>query len=106
MRWPNDREAILIYNNTGTKMADKFIENGWQSYRKHVLPQAAPPIQIKETRRAFFGGAAILFETIMLALDSGEEPTDADMQRLTDLQAEIDEYGQQIDREAFGLTEH
>ena len=79
---------------------------GWESYRLNVLPDEAGEIQIKETRRAFFAGAAIIMETLMLALDPGDEPTDADMQRMADLQAEIDEFGQAIDREAFGKTEY
>lgn len=36
----------------------RFIERGWNSYRK-LLPADAPPIQIKETRQAFYAGAAI-----------------------------------------------
>lgn len=71
-----------------------------------VVPKDAPVIQIKETRQAFFAGASLLFETLMIALDPEEEPTDADMQRMADLQNEINEFGQEIDKRAFGSTEH
>lgn len=84
----------------------KYIANGWKSYQKLVLPADAPEIQVRECRQAFYGGAAVLFETLMMSLDSGDEPTDADMQRMVDLQAELDEYGQQLDKAAFGSTEH
>ena len=84
----------------------KYIANGWKSYQSMVVPKDAPDVQIKETRQAFFAGAAVLFETLMMALDSGDEPTDNDLKRMADLQAEIDEYGQQLDKTAFGSTEH
>lgn len=80
----------------------KYIEQGWNSYRKLVIPANAPEIQIKECRQAFFGGSAILMQSIMLMLDPGVEPTDADMQRMSDIQKELDEYGQSLDRAVFG----
>lgn len=84
----------------------KYIEAGWKGYRDMVVPKDADEIQVRETRLAFYAGASVLFETLMLALDSGDEPTDADMQRMADLQAEIDAFGQEIDKRAFGSTEH
>lgn len=71
-----------------------------------VIATDASEIQVKETRQAFFAGAAVLFETIMKVLDPGEEPTDNDLQRMADLQQEIDDYGQTLDRKFFGKTEH
>ncbi len=76
----------------------RYIENAWQSYCSMVMPADAGEIQIKETRQAFFAGVAILFQTMMVSLDPGEEPTDRDMQRLSDLQDELDEFGALIDK--------
>ena len=87
-------------------MTDKLIAAGWESYLRNVVPADAPPIQVKETRQAFYAGAAILFEVLMKALDPGDEPTDRDLQRMADLQKELDEYGQSLDRELFGKQEH
>lgn len=78
----------------------KYIEKGWEGYRK-LLPPDASPIQIKETRQAFYGGAAILFEAIMRMLDPGEDPTEQDMQRMSDIQAELSEFGQKLDQRYF-----
>lgn len=74
----------------------KYIEKCWDSYRA-LLPKDAGEVQIRETRQAFYGGAAILFEAIMRTLDPGSEPTDADMRRMSDIQKELDEFGQKLD---------
>lgn len=36
------------------------IGMGWATYMARVVPPGAPPTQIIETRRAFYGGAAYL----------------------------------------------
>ncbi len=87
-------------------MTTRFIEKGWESYRRTVVPKDASEVQLKETRQAFFAGAAILFQTIMMSMDSGEEPTDADMRRMQALQDELDEFGAQIDARYLKTTEH
>lgn len=78
-----------------------YIDKGWQGY-KALLPKDASDVQIKETRQAFFGGAAVLFEAIMRSLDPGEEPTAADMQRMTDIQRELSEFGRNLDSRYLG----
>lgn len=75
----------------------RTIERAWQGYRRMVVPADASESQVAETRQAFFSGAAVLFHGIMRSLDPGDEPTDADMQRMDDLKAELDEFGQQFD---------
>jgi hypothetical protein len=80
----------------------KHIEAGWQSYLKLVVPAGASPVQISETRQAFYAGAAILMQKIMLIMDEDREPTAQDMKHMADIQAELDEFGQQIDRRFFG----
>ena len=87
-------------------MGRKYIEIGWQSYRKLVVPDDAGEVQVNESRQAFYAGAAVLFEGIIGGLDGGSEATDADIQRMDDIQAEITAFGQQLDRKMFDLTEH
>ena len=91
----------------------KYIAKGWESYRDMVLPKDAPDIQLTECKQSFFAGAAILWESVMQGLDSGDDATEGDMQRMADIQAEIDAFGQEIDafgqeidKRAFGSTEH
>lgn len=83
-------------------MSTRFIEAGWDSYRKLVIPSDAGLTQVRETRKAFFAGAAVLFETLMMSLDSGTEETEKDMQKMANLQQELDEFGLEIDLEVLG----
>ena len=88
-------------------MASKrLISNGWDSYRSTVLPADVGEVQLTETRQAFLAGAALLFETLMRVMDADEEPTEADMQIMADIQAEIDEFGQTLDLRYLGKTKH
>lgn len=84
----------------------KHIEGGWQSYLKTCIPEDAPEVQRRECRQAFFAGAAVLFQSIMVTLDPGTEPTDKDMERMSHIQAELDAFGQELDKRAFGAQEH
>ena len=83
----------------------KPIEMAWEGYRE-LLPADAPEVQLRETRQAFYGGAAILFEAIMGALDPGEGPTERDMRMMSDIQKELRDFGQKLDRRYFGKQEH
>ncbi len=87
-------------------MSNKFIQKGWESYRQNVVPADAPAIQIKETRQAFFAGASILFEGLMQTLDSDQEPTAGDLQKMADIQAEVSDFGAELDQKAFGQNQH
>lgn len=76
----------------------KFIQAGWDSYRTIVLPPHVSPVQLEETRQAFFSGAAILFKTIMKTLDPGTEATESDMAAMAAIDAELDAFGHELDR--------
>lgn len=84
----------------------KFIQSAWTSYRKMVVPPDAPPIQIQECKQAFFAGAATLFNCLLNGFDSSDDITKSDLQSMADIQSEIDDFGQQIDRRYFGDKEH
>jgi hypothetical protein len=83
----------------------KYIERSWEGYRK-LLPADASETQIRETRQAFYAGAATIFTGMMFIMDGGDEPTDADMKRMMDIQIEIDAFGQELDKRVFGNQEH
>jgi hypothetical protein len=69
------------------------IDAQWQSYRE-ILPAEAEHAQILETKRAFFAGVLSMWNAVMgPLLDEGEEPTPADMQRLAEIQEELDAFG-------------
>lgn len=75
----------------------QLIEAGWLGLRIAAVPADAPPVQLDEMRNAFFAGAQHLFSSIMGVLDAGEEITEQDLQRMSNIQAELDlfiaEYG-------------
>lgn len=67
----------------------KLIEAGWLSYRYKVIPRGAGPVQIEESRRCFFAGAQHLFGSIATFLDGGDEPTENDLRRMDQIDAEL-----------------
>lgn len=74
------------------EMVDKgrLIEAGWISLRLTAIPDNAPAIQLEEMRNAFFAGAQHLFASIMAMLEPGEDATNADLTRMTQIEKELD----------------
>ena len=69
------------------------IDALWQAYRE-ILPAEAGHAQILETKRAFFSGTLAMWRAVMGPLfDAAEDPTEADEQRLADIQEELDAFG-------------
>jgi hypothetical protein len=54
-----------------------------------VIDANAPVVQVKESQRAFYAGAASMLTAIMGDLDPGLEPTPKDLDRMDALVAEI-----------------
>lgn len=68
----------------------------WDLYARTVLPKDAPHVQKLETRRAFYSGAqAILFRVIQ-AFSPESEPSEADLQVMTDLHEELQDFARAI----------
>ena len=67
----------------------KLIEAGWISLRIAAISPKAGPDQLDEMRMAFFAGAQHLFGSIMQALDEDAEPTDDDLRRMDQINAEL-----------------
>lgn len=74
----------------------KRIGELWIDYRTHVIPKDAPDTQIKESRRAFYAGAAALFQTLVTMLDPGTEATDADLAKMDEIENELQDFGQNV----------
>lgn len=74
-------------------MADsKIMDAAWRSYAEMVLPFGASDIQRQECRRAFYAGGQALLGGIMGMLDPGVEPTEADLDKMTALSAELEQF--------------
>lgn len=80
-------------------MTQKLIQRAFESYRRYVMPAEAGEVQVRETRQAFFAGAAVLQTTIMRKLSptGPDEITAEDMALMSAIQAELDEFGHQLD---------
>lgn len=74
----------------------KIIDTAWRSYAEQVIPMNAPDIQRQECRRAFYAGAASVFSGIMTMLDPGAEPTDADLEKMSALEDELNQYAKSL----------
>jgi len=74
----------------------KRIEQEWESYRRRIIPFGASTTQIVETRRAFYGGVASLMGLLLKQLDPGEEPTEKDLKMMDELQAELEEFLEEV----------
>ena len=75
-------------------MAKGHIEAGWQGYWSVVLPASASAVQVSETRKGFYAGAAYLLAHLMKVLDPGTEPTEADLALMENIAAELDAFGE------------
>lgn len=80
----------------------RLIEGGFVAFRLAVISPDAPAVQVKEMRNAWFAGAQHVFASIMATLDEGAEPTDADMQRISNIAAELDDFTKELERRVGG----
>lgn len=74
----------------------KLIEAGWLGLRAVWVDPKAPDQQVSELRQAFMAGAQHLFTSIMQVLDPGEEPSAADLNRMSLIDAELRAFGEQL----------
>ena len=77
----------------------KLLERAWESYLSIVISKDAGPLQIKETRQAFYSGATILFSVLTSEqfFDEGEAETIEDMAKMKMIQDELDAFGVELD---------
>lgn len=83
-----------------------LIRKGWDSYSA-MLPAHAPAAQVRETRRAFYGGALALLDALLdgprkspfgdFAVPAGEDTVVVDEAMTGDLQAEINAFADDLE---------
>jgi hypothetical protein len=76
----------------------KLLETEWMRYRNAVIPKDASPVQLLESRRAFYGGAWALYALMMNSLHPDVEPTESDTKMMAKLDAEMREFGERVKR--------
>lgn len=87
----------------------KLIEAGWIGLRLAAIPLDASKDQLDDMRTAFFAGAQHLFGSIMHVLDPGDEPTEADLERMSKIHDELDAFIEGFKKAhgfTLGRTEH
>ncbi len=87
-------------------MSKKYIADGWKSYQQLVMDPKAGQVQVDETKQAFYAGASLLWYALMFTLEPDAEPTELDMQRMDDINTEVEAFGQKIDRDLLGIVRH
>lgn len=70
----------------------KYVEMEWRTYAERVVPEDAPPVQIQESRRAFYAGAQSFLNIMMVRLDPDTEPTDADLHMMDEIHDELQQF--------------
>ena len=68
----------------------------WDQFARAVLPPNCAPIQRQEMRRAFYAGAEGIMFKVIYALSPDNEPTDADLQTMKDLHAELTDFAELV----------
>lgn len=76
----------------------KVVQGGWLAYEFLTGIRNMSEVQRRECRRAFFSGAQHLFASILTILEPGAEPTQADLGRMDKINAELEEFMEELKR--------
>ncbi len=72
-----------------------MIEQEWKKFCLACFGNISDQ-QYIDLRRTFYGGASAVFFALMSMLDPGDEPTEADLQRMRDLHAELHKFNDDV----------
>lgn len=68
-----------------------FLER-WEEYRRQAVPAECSPVQLSETRKAFYAGALSMQGVIGSDMDPGEDLTELDVAHYGAIMDEITDY--------------
>jgi hypothetical protein len=77
-------------------MSRKLLSVEWETYVLDVLPLGASTVQISETRRGFYAGAASLYKLLMRVIFADAEPTAADLLAIEALRDELAAFNRDV----------
>ncbi len=75
----------------------KLLETEWMSYRNAVIPRGAPSVQLTESRRAFYAGAAAFYSIVLNRMTPGSEPSDEDVALMRKLDQELKDFRRRVE---------
>lgn len=74
----------------------KRLLEQWKSFQQAVIQPDAPVTQVKEMRRAFYGGAAAFQAEVLRGLTPGPDEQEEDLRMLAELNDELLEFNRQV----------
>jgi hypothetical protein len=76
----------------------RHLERGWKSFEHAAIRPDASSTQRRAMRDAYYAGAMITFRTLTAEVSAGtDEPTPEDLCLMADIDAEIAEFGRELD---------
>ena len=83
-----------------------MIGIGWKEYCRFSIPDDVSAVQLHETRKAFFFGAATMFYGQLAIFQDGEEATERDLAIRDDVHNELDAFidEMEVEGESFERT--
>jgi hypothetical protein len=70
----------------------KLVAEQWDKFARAALPINTSAVQRQEMRRAFYAGAEGVLLKVIAAFAPESEPTAADLQMMTDVHEELQEF--------------
>ena len=72
-----------------------MVEKEWREFCLKCFGNVGEA-QCRDLRRTFYGGASAVYFLMLRMFDPGEEPTEADLQKMRDLQAELYDFNNEV----------
>lgn len=77
-------------------MKRQLMAEQWNEFARKVIPKDASPVQRQEMRRAFYAGAQSILFRVISAFAPETEPTEADLQIMSDVNQELEDFAQAV----------
>lgn len=96
---PIDQRARALAAEVCKQLADagKLVEGGWESYKIVVLAPDLSAVEYDRHRTSYFAGAQHLFASIMSVMDDNDEPSDADMKKMSLISKELEDSARDLE---------
>jgi hypothetical protein len=73
-----------------------IVAGQWRQYVTRVLPADVHPLQLKETKRAFYAGAQCLLYAVQQGLSAGDGVEDGDVAMLEAVERELSDFAEAV----------
>lgn len=87
-------------------MKRRYIREAWNDCREKVIPGNASEAQLRDMRSAFFGGAMIVWVTLLNNVSESDEHTAQDQLLGESIEAELKAYQEELKRRLCAINSH